>query len=85
MGLVSGACSVDGRKSCLWLVRGEGQMRGRVDLLIKSANRPQRPSMLRSALSNQEKSVDNLLFSGACEGRGRAQKNRNYQDRKSVV
>ena len=29
-------------------------------LLIKQANRPQRPSMLRSALSNQEKSVDNL-------------------------
>ena len=60
MGLVSGACSVDGRKSCLWLVRGKRQMRGGVDLPVKSANRPQRPSMLRSALSKQEKSVDNF-------------------------
>ncbi|MGP1517707.1 MAG: hypothetical protein ACTTJV_08815 [Ottowia sp.] len=29
-------------------------------LLNKQANRPHRPSILRSALSNQEKTVDNL-------------------------
>ncbi|MGP1517779.1 MAG: hypothetical protein ACTTJV_09195 [Ottowia sp.] len=33
-------------------------------LLKNKANRPQRPSMLRSALSKQETSVDNLPESG---------------------
>ena len=43
---------------------------GGLELLIKQANRPKPAWMLRSALSIQEKSVDNLPASGVCRRAG---------------
>ncbi|MGP1516847.1 MAG: hypothetical protein ACTTJV_04425 [Ottowia sp.] len=54
-----------GKSKGAW--RQEANRRGRkpgIFLIKKQANRPQRPSMLRSALSKQEKSVDNLPETG---------------------